>query len=52
VRSDDLWQLDPLTKFEYLPLHDKGDDDINLCFGAMSHIRLYNYTDAHLRGCV
>ena len=52
VRSDDLWQLDPLTKFEYLPLQDKGEDDINVYFGAMSHIRLYNYTDAHLRRCV
>lgn len=52
VRSDDLWQLDPLTKFEYFPLQDKGGDDINVHFGAMSHIRLYNYTDAYLRGCV
>lgn len=52
VRSDDLWQLDPLTKFEYFPLQYKGGDDINVHFGAMSHIRLYNYTDAFLRGCV
>jgi len=50
VRSDDLWQLDPLTKFEHF--QDKGGDGNNVHFGAVSHIRLYNYTDAYLRGCV
>ncbi len=52
VRSDDLWQLDPLTKFEFFPVQDNRGDDINVHFGAMSHIRLYNYTDAYVRGCV
>jgi hypothetical protein len=51
VRSDDLWQLDPLTKFEYFPFQDNGVGSNYVHFGAMSHIRLYNYTDAYLRGC-
>ena len=51
VRSDDLWQLDPLTKFEYFPFQDNGGGSNNVHFGAMSHVRLYNYTDAYLRGC-
>ena len=51
VRSDNLWQLDPLTKFEYFPFQHHGGGN-NVHFAAMSHIRLYNYTDAYLRGCV
>lgn len=45
VRSDDLWLMDPMMKFEYF----SGGGNH---FGALSHFRLYNYTDAHLRGCV
>ena len=46
VVNDDLWTMDPRMKFEYF---DGGGREMH--FGAMSHVRLYNYTDAHLRGC-
>ncbi|KAL7458159.1 hypothetical protein ACHAWC_009730 [Mediolabrus comicus] len=46
VKNDDLWTMDPRMKFEYF---DGGGREMH--FGAMAHVRLYNYTDAHLRGC-
>jgi len=52
VKSEDLWQLDPMTKFEHFPLQQDEGGDGKVHFGAFSHVRLYNYTDAYLRGCV
>ena len=51
VRNDDLWRPDPLTKFEYHSILESAEVGTSVHFGAMSHVRLYNYTDAYLRGC-
>lgn len=36
IKTDNLWQLDPMTKFEYFPLQDEGGDGNNVHFGAIS----------------
>lgn len=50
VRVDDLFEPDLSTSFEYLPLQNGGGDrDSGVVLTV--HVRLYNYTDANLRGC-
>jgi hypothetical protein len=56
VKSDNLWKPEPLTTHEFFPLTLSSsttyiDDDIESVFVATFHVRLFNWTDADIRGC-
>ena len=56
VKSDNLWKPEPLTAHEFFPLTSLSsttniDDDIESVFVATFHMRLFNWTDADIRGC-
>lgn len=52
VKSDNLWEPDPLTRHEFFPIelpkNVNGDERV---FVATFHMRMYNWTDADIRGC-
>lgn len=51
VKSDNLWKPEPLTTHEFFPLTSLSSTDIESVFMATFHMRLYNWTDADIRGC-
>jgi hypothetical protein len=56
VKSYNLWKPEPLTTHELFPLTLSSsatniDDDIDSVFVATFHVRLFNWTDADIRGC-
>jgi hypothetical protein len=56
VKSDNLWKPEPLTTHEFFPLTfssstTNNGDDIESVFVATFHVRLFNWTDADIRGC-
>ena len=46
VRNDDVWEMDPWMSVEHFPVGEGGTK-----YGAYLHVRLYNWTDANMRGC-
>ena len=47
VKSDDLLEPEPLTTLEYFPVKNGGEES----FISNVHVRMYNWTDASVRGC-
>ena len=48
VRGENLMEYNPLTSYEYHPLHQNGEED---SYVSNIHFRMYNWTDANMRGC-
>ncbi|KAL3770736.1 hypothetical protein ACHAW5_001453 [Stephanodiscus triporus] len=52
VKSNNLWEPEPMTNHDFFPLVLPGDiDGDESAFVATVHIRLHNWTDADIRGC-
>ena len=47
VMNDDVYEMDPLLSYEHFPVREGEDTS----YGATVHVRLYNWTDANVRGC-
>ena len=47
VVNENVWEMDPLTSYEYFGLDAEGED----VFVATVNVRLHNWTDANYRGC-
>jgi hypothetical protein len=48
VINDDVWELDPLTSYEWFGYQESQNEEL---FYADVHVRLFNWEDAQERDC-